>query len=78
MARITVKSRVDADGVLRVAVPVSSADANREVQVTIEPVGPPPMTQEEWRAFVLSTARKWEGDLERPDQGEFEEREPLP
>jgi hypothetical protein len=75
---MTVKSRVGADGVLHVTVPVSPADANQEVQVTIEPVGPPPMTQEEWRAFVLSTAGKWEGDLERADQGEYEERDPLP
>jgi hypothetical protein len=78
MTRITLKSRVGADGVLRVAVPVSAADANQEVQVTIEPVGPPPMTQEEWRAFVLSTAGKWQGELQRPDQGEYEERDPLP
>jgi hypothetical protein len=78
MTRITVRSRIDANGVLRVAVPVSPAYANQEVQVTIEPIGPPPITQEEWRAFVLSTAGKWEGDLERPDQGEYEERESLP
>src|SRR5439155_11358675 len=56
MTRMTVRSRVGADGVLHVTVPVSPADANQEVQVTIEPVGPPPMTQEEWRAFVLSMA----------------------
>jgi hypothetical protein len=78
MTRMTVKSRVGADGVLHVTVPVSPADANQEVQVTIEPLGPPPMTQEEWRAFVLSTAGKWEGDLERADQGEYKERDPLP
>ena len=32
-------------------------DADREVQVTIDPapVGPPPMTEQEWRSFVLET-----------------------
>jgi hypothetical protein len=78
MTRITVKSRVGADGVLHVTVPVSPADANQEVQVTIEPVGPPPMTQEEWRAFVLSMAGSiTDPTFMRHEQGEYERREEL-
>jgi len=78
MNRVIVKTRIDADGVLRVTIPLTPEDANREVEVTIEPTGPPPMTQEEWRQFIMSTAGTWQGEFERPEQGEFEEREPLP
>ena len=56
MNRVVVRSKVDADGVLRVAVPVGAAEADREIQVTIEPVDMPPMSQEEWRQFIHSTA----------------------
>jgi len=35
------------------------------------------MSQEEWREIVLSTAGKWEGDFERPGQGDYEQRETL-
>ena len=37
MNRMIVKSRIGADGVLNVTVPVGSNEANREVLVTIEP-----------------------------------------
>ena len=78
MNRIIVKSRVDADGVLRVSVPVGKQEADREVQVTVEPVEPKkPMTQEEWAAWVASMAGTWEGDFERPPQPPPEEREPF-
>lgn len=78
MNRITVKSRIGADGVLHVTVPVSPADANREVQVTIEPTSPASKTQQEYWDFLDTTAGAWQGDFERPDQGEYEEREELP
>jgi hypothetical protein len=79
MNRVILKSRIGADGVLHVTVPVSSADANRDVRVTIEPLGPPSMTQEEWRNFVLATA----GSISDPsfirhEQGEYEIREEWP
>ena len=35
------------------------------------------MTQEEWHAWVDSMAGTWQGEFERPAQGEYEEREPL-
>ena len=49
MNRVVLHSRVGADGVLHISVPMGESDAGREVQVTIDPVGPSPMTQEEWR-----------------------------
>jgi len=76
MDRIVVKSRVGSDGVLHLAVPMGPADANREVQVTVEPVGPP-LSADEWRRGIMETAGKWQGDFERPEQGEYEQRGPL-
>jgi hypothetical protein len=56
MNRVVVRSKVDADGILRVAAPLGPAEADREVQVTIEPLAAPRMTQDEWREFIRSTA----------------------
>jgi hypothetical protein len=76
MSRVEVFSKVGSDGMLRLTVPLPKAEAGRDVRVTVEPM-PKPMTQEEWRAFVLKTAGSWEGDFERPEQGEYEVRDPL-
>jgi hypothetical protein len=68
------KSRVSADGVLRVTVPVGVAEADREMQVTIEPVASTAISQE-YLDFLQTTAGAWQGDFERPEQGEYEERD---
>jgi hypothetical protein len=81
MTRMVIHSRIGADGVLHITVPVGKEDADREVQVTIDPspVGPPPMTEQAWRAFVLSTAGSiTDPSFVRHEQGEYEEREELP
>jgi len=79
MDRMIVKWRIGADGVLHVTVPISPADANREVQVTIEPLSPPPMTEEAWRSFIQSTAGSvLDPSFVRHGQGEYERREELP
>jgi hypothetical protein len=77
MNRLMVKSTVSADGVLHLALPLGIEDANKEVQVTVEPVALPSLSQEEWREVVFSTAGRWQGDFERPDQGTYELRAPL-
>lgn len=80
MTPTTITSRVGADGSL--PLPLMPAIANRDVRITVETIGePPPMTEEqwaEWRAWVRKMAGSWQGDLERPPQGDYEEREPLP
>ena len=78
MNRMVVKSTVSSDGVLHLALPVGVEEANKEVQVTVESTLPVPVAQEEWQELILSTAGKWQGEFERPEQGEYEEREPLP
>jgi len=79
MNRMVVHSRIGADGILNFALPIGKADADREVQVTIDPLGSSPMTQEEWRNFVLSTAGSVsDPSFVRHEQGEYERREELP
>ena len=77
MNRMVVKSTVSDDGILHLALPMGIEEANREVQVTVEPLLPVTMPPEQWRKVILSTGGKWQGDFERPAQGEFELREPL-
>ena len=79
MNRMVVHSRIDIDGVLNIALPIGKADADREVQITIDPVASSPMTQEAWREFVLSTAGSiTDPSFVRHKQGEYECREELP
>ena len=81
MNRMVLHSRVGSDGVLHITVPVGKEDADREVQVTIDPVrdGPLSMTQEEWRDFVQATAGSiTDPSFVRHEQGEYERREELP
>jgi hypothetical protein len=40
MTRVIVHSKVDPDGILRLAVPLGSGEADREMQVTIESSAP--------------------------------------
>lgn len=78
MDRIVLKSKVSRDGVLHLDVAVGSEDADRMVQVTIEPsTAAADWSREEWEAWVDSMAGSWQGDFERPPQGEFEDRDPL-
>jgi len=65
------------------SVPVGMAEANREVKVVVESIKPAlkkasEMTQEEWKKFIAETAGSWRGELERPEQGEFETRDQWP
>jgi hypothetical protein len=74
--------QVDADGVLRLALELGEADANKVVRVIVETVeaasDQAPLSDEEWSKRVENLAGKWLGDFERPPQGEFEKREEWP
>jgi hypothetical protein len=64
---------------LELTVPLGESEADREVRVTIEPAGLDKETdKDEWRKFVLEMAGAWQGEFERPEQGEYEQRDPLP
>ena len=73
MNRIVVHSRIGADGVLQLAVPIGLAEADREVEVTIEPAvqeREESAEREEWQQFVHETAGAWQGELEPREPGE--------
>lgn len=78
MTIIEVRSTVGDDGVLRLEVPLPRTEAGREVRVTGERAPPSTMTPEEWSRGVLNLAGRWLGEFERPPQGEYEVRDPLP
>lgn len=83
MTRIEIRSKAEADGVLKVTVPVGAAKANREVKITVESVeqtaAEPRLSPEQWRQFIDEKAGCWEGEpLVRPPQGEFDNREQWP
>ena len=82
MTRIELTSRAGPDGVVTLSVPLGPDGANREVRVTVQPVDSDSATEEQreaWRRFIEQT----EGSITDPtfrrhDQGEYEERDPLP
>jgi hypothetical protein len=79
--RVVLTSRVGVDGVLTLRVPLGVADANRMVRVIVEPVEvgtTAPPDREAWLKFIASTAGQWQGELERPEQGVYEQRNQWP
>jgi hypothetical protein len=79
MNRMVLHPRVGADGILHLTVPLGTSAADRELQVTMEPVGPSQMTQEEWCNFVSATAGSiTDPSFVRHEQGDYERREELP
>ncbi len=75
MDRMTVLSRVGVDGVLNVSVPLGLSDANRPVQVTIEPAAEASNGVTDSKAWLDGLAGRWQGDFLRGDEGDFETRE---
>lgn len=73
---ISIRSHVGTDGVLRLEVPTEFSDADLEVTVLLSPAGSTTSTTAEWQpGFFTEVIGSWEGELNRPDQGEFEIRE---
>jgi hypothetical protein len=73
MTRIVVHSEAGPDGVFHLDVPLGSSGASRQVRVIVEDVVPEPAPgdREEWYEFIRRTAGTWQGEFERPAQGEF-------
>jgi hypothetical protein len=74
MERIEVQQQVSSDGTLQIALPLGVEEANKMVNVIIEPATKTSMSKQEWQRLVLSFAGSWQGDFERPPQGELEDR----
>jgi hypothetical protein len=77
-------AHVGPDGRLEVNLP--SQFANSDVILTVRPANGQPIQRiadiqdpeerrKRWQEFVEQTAGSWEGELERPSQGEYEIRE---
>jgi hypothetical protein len=79
MTHVEIKSRVGADGVLTVTLPLGPEEANREVRVIVEPTGHCESTEssapEDWHTFVNRMAGCIsDPTFQRPDQGQYEQR----
>ena len=78
---VQIESRVGADGVLTLRVPLGPEEADALVRVTVEPVDAPQpgaIRGAEWQRFVQDTYGSCDGlGLERQPQGDFEQREGL-
>lgn len=80
MTSIQFRSRIDANGVLHITLPIGRHEADREVRVTVEPLDEfsLPMTADQWHRFVHEMAGSIDDPtFERHSQGEFEQREDL-
>ena len=75
MKTLHFRQKTQADGQLRLDVPVGKADAECEVVVVVEPAGAP----QTWLpGFWEELSKGWQGEpLIRPAQGEYETRNPL-
>lgn len=77
MDRMTMNSRVGADGVLNVSVPVGLSDANLPVQITIEPALEKTNGSPDYGDWLDGLAGRWQGEFVRGEEGTLETREPL-
>ncbi len=68
---ITVRTGTDSE----VTLSLDEAYADKLVQATVQTI--PESTQEERLRFIEHTAGKWEGEMERPLEGECEQRDEL-
>lgn len=76
MQRINIRSRVGADGILHLDIPVEMANTEIEVTVTIQEIS---SQKRGWiPGFFEEVIGGWVGEpLERPEQGEYETREQI-
>ena len=78
MKTIQMAGKSGPDGVLHVNVPVGTAETEFDVVVILQakPTATPDSPESRgWPpGFFENTAGKWEGEFERPPQGEFEKR----
>lgn len=76
MERMTFQTIVGSDGILHVALPIGAGDANRPVQVTVEPANAVPKTEGDYATWVDSLAGSWQGEFVVDPLGPLETRDP--
>jgi len=80
MSSIEIRSKVDADGILNLSVPIGTSSANREVKVTVESIDDleTAMLPDAWMSFVHEMAGSIDDPtFDRHGQMEFEQRADL-
>ena len=77
MSRITLRSRVGTDGVLRLVVPFGAAEADQPMQVTIESLQNEATDSSNYVHWLEGIAGQWQGDFERLPTADFEQRDSL-
>lgn len=78
METITLHSRVGADGLLKLQIPIHLTNTELEVVLIVQPVTPQLKTAEWPPEFFEEVAGGWRGEpLVREDQGQYEIREEL-
>lgn len=79
MQTIRLSAHVGSDGLLKLEVPLEIADADLEVTVVIQPIAEMVGAADEWPAGYFATVVGALSDdpLTRPEQGEYEQREPF-
>jgi len=75
MSRIVLRSQVGLDGMLRIVVPIGSAEADRPMQVTIEPIPTEAVSTPRYTDWLDRIAGRWQGEFERISAGDFEQRD---
>lgn len=65
MSPIVLRSRVGVDGMLRIVVPVGSAEAERPMRVTIESIPAEVADSENYINWLDHIAGRWQGEFER-------------
>ena len=77
MKTLEFTQQAGADGLVRLNIPVDSADTPYHVVVHIEPARPNERVGHLPEEFIQETAGKWVGDFIIEPEGEYEERESL-
>lgn len=81
MKTLHLRSRADTNGMVRLDVPTDFPGSELDVLVTVQPAQSlgQSLPAEQWPAFVAATAGSIsDPTFERNDQGQYEERDPLP
>ena len=79
METIKLKAHIGSDGILKLEMPTHFKDVDTEVVVVLHPTSPQSHHEIDWAIDYFKAIDAIEADdmIERPDQGQFEMREPI-
>jgi hypothetical protein len=78
MKAIQITKRAEADGKLRLEIPVDKVGKMYRVVVVLDELARESNVLEEWPSgYMDSVVGGWQGEFDRVSEGSFEQREPL-